>query len=47
MPSIPTEALLDVNIVVAAIFADHLMHQAARLCVIGNLVIDWSLGFWH
>jgi hypothetical protein len=30
MPSKPTEALLDVNVVVAAIFADHLMHQPAR-----------------
>jgi len=30
MPSKPTEALLDVNVVIAAVFADHLMHQPAR-----------------
>jgi predicted nucleic acid-binding protein len=30
MPSTPTEALLDVNVIIAAIFADHVQHQAAR-----------------
>jgi toxin-antitoxin system PIN domain toxin len=30
MPSKPTEALLDVNVLVAAVFADHLMHGPAR-----------------
>jgi predicted nucleic acid-binding protein len=30
MPSKPTEALLDVNVIVAALFADHLMHKPAR-----------------
>ena len=30
MPSIPTEALLDVNVIIASIFADHVMHQSAR-----------------
>jgi uncharacterized protein len=30
MPSKPTEVLLDVNVLVAAVFADHLMHKAAR-----------------
>lgn len=30
MPSIPTEALLDVNVIIASIFADHAMHQSAR-----------------
>jgi uncharacterized protein len=33
MPSKPTEALLDVNIVIASVFADHLMHQPARQIV--------------
>ena len=27
MPSMPSEALLDVNVVVAAVFADHPMHE--------------------
>jgi predicted nucleic acid-binding protein len=30
MPSIPTEALLDVNVIVASVFADHVMHLPAR-----------------
>ncbi len=30
MPSIPTEALLDVNVLIAAVFADHAMHLPAR-----------------
>lgn len=30
MPSTPTEALLDVNVVIACVFADHVMHAAAR-----------------
>ena len=30
MPSTPTEALLDVNIVIASVFADHMMQEAAR-----------------
>ena len=30
MPPIPTEALLDVNVVIASVFADHTMHGAAR-----------------
>ena len=30
MPSTPTEALLDVNVVIASIFADHVMHRLAR-----------------
>lgn len=30
MPSTPTEALLDVNVVIAAIFADYVAHTAAR-----------------
>jgi len=30
MPSTPTEALLDVNVIIAAIFADHVMHARAR-----------------
>jgi hypothetical protein len=30
MPSTPIEALLDVNVLVAAVFADHLMHKPAR-----------------
>jgi predicted nucleic acid-binding protein len=30
MPSTPTEALLDVNVVIASVFADHVMHGAAR-----------------
>ena len=30
MPSNPTEALLDVNIVIASVFADHAMHEPAR-----------------
>ncbi len=30
MPSIPTEALLDVNVLIATVFADHVMHLPAR-----------------
>lgn len=30
MPSIPTEALLDVNVVIASVFADHVNHLQAR-----------------
>jgi hypothetical protein len=30
MPSIPTEALLDVNLIIASMFADHVRHNAAR-----------------
>lgn len=30
MPSTPTEALLDVNVVIASVFADHEMHGRAR-----------------
>ena len=30
MPSTPTEALLDVNVIIASVFADHPMHGAAR-----------------
>lgn len=30
MPSIPTDALLDVNVVIASVFADHVMHGPAR-----------------
>ena len=30
MPSIPTEALLDVNVIIASVFADHVMHLSAR-----------------
>jgi toxin-antitoxin system PIN domain toxin len=30
MPSIPTEALLDVNVVIASVFADHVNHEQAR-----------------
>lgn len=30
MPSIPSEALLDVNVIIAAVFADHVMHLPAR-----------------
>jgi toxin-antitoxin system PIN domain toxin len=30
MPSKPTEALLDVNVLIAAIFADHVAHATAR-----------------
>lgn len=30
MPSIPTEALLDVNVIIASVFADHVMHHSAR-----------------
>ena len=35
MPSMPSEALLDVNVVVAAVFADHPMHERARRFVAG------------
>jgi len=35
MPSVLTDALLDVNVVVASIFADHVMHEAARAFVEG------------
>ncbi len=30
MPSTPTEALLDVNVIIATVFADHVMHLPAR-----------------
>lgn len=30
MPSIPTDALLDVNVIIASVFADHVMHLPAR-----------------
>lgn len=30
MPSIPTEALLDVNVVIASVFVDHVNHLQAR-----------------
>jgi len=30
MPPKPTEALLDVNVLIASVFADHLMHKPAR-----------------
>jgi len=33
MPSKPTEALLDVNVVIASVFADHVMHRPARVFV--------------
>jgi predicted nucleic acid-binding protein len=33
MGSMPTEALLDVNVVIASIFADHVMHASARTFV--------------
>jgi len=35
MRSTPTRALLDVNVLIAAIFADHLMHPRARRFVEG------------
>ncbi len=35
MPSMPSEALLDVNILIAAVFADHASHLAARRFVEG------------
>ncbi len=33
MPSTPIEALLDVNVIIASVFADHVMHRSARLFV--------------
>lgn len=30
MPSTPTKALLDVNVIIASVFADHVMHLPAR-----------------
>jgi predicted nucleic acid-binding protein len=30
MPSTPTEALLDVNVLIASMFADHVRHKVAR-----------------
>ncbi|MDX6306722.1 MAG: hypothetical protein QOI77_3691 [Blastocatellia bacterium] len=30
MPSIPTEALLDVNVIIASVFADHVNHLQGR-----------------
>ena len=35
MPSTPIEALLDVNVVIASVFADHVMHGKAREFVEG------------
>ena len=35
MPSTPTEAVLDVNVIIASVFADHVMHAAARRFVEG------------
>jgi len=37
MPLTPTEAVLDVNIIIAAIFADHVRHASARRFVEGLL----------
>ena len=33
MPSKPSEALLDVNVLIASVFADHVNHSVARLFV--------------
>lgn len=35
MPSTPTEALLDVNVVIASVFADHVNHAVSRQFVEG------------
>jgi hypothetical protein len=35
MPSTPSEALLDVNVIIASVFADHVMHRSARRFVEG------------
>ena len=35
MPSTPIEALLDVNVLIASVFADHAMHGRARSFVEG------------
>ena len=35
MPSTPTEAVLDVNVIIASIFADHVRHATARPFVVG------------
>ena len=35
MPSTPNEALLDVHVVIASVFADHVRHEAARRFVEG------------
>lgn len=35
MPSTPTEAVLDVNVIIASIFADHVRHSVARRFVEG------------
>ncbi len=35
MPSTPTEAVLDVNVIIASVFADHMMHAVARRFVEG------------
>ena len=35
MPSTPTKALLDVNVVIASVFADHEMHGVTRIFVEG------------
>ena len=35
MPSTPIKALLDVNVVIASVFADHVMHSSARSFVEG------------
>ena len=35
MPAMPTEALLDVNVIIASVFADHVMHDPARSFVEG------------
>ena len=35
MPSTPIEALLDVNVLIASVFADHVMHGRARSFVEG------------
>jgi len=36
MPSTPIEALLDVNVIIASVFADHTKHATAR-CFVGRL----------
>jgi hypothetical protein len=43
MPSTPTEALLDVNVIIASVFADPVMHGPARRFVEGLKSLHISL----
>jgi len=46
MPSTPIEALLDVNVVIASVFADHVMHGPVSVLTIDTFLRPRSLATW-